>query len=181
MKSSKVLALSFLMFAGSMQLIYCENDEKQFSKFKEAIIEQNVSKLQKLVDSNIDVNCKDGMGDTPLHYAVFYQNIEMIQLLIASGANLEIKGGNDLTPLFDTFYRSANPCWSQAINLNMVKTDIQIVKLLIAAGAKTTYSYNDGENDVTTTLFDAIDSLIIYVKNPEIVDEWLQFKNSLQQ
>ncbi|CAO3633162.1 unnamed protein product [Cunninghamella blakesleeana] len=54
--------------------------------------------------AGIQINAKNKLGDTPLHYAVQYSDdlelaLEMVNVLLDSGANPRLKNGNNETPL----------------------------------------------------------------------------------
>ena len=54
-----------------------------------------------LIDAGVDVDAKDGFGDTPLHYAVFYDDVGMVQMLIDAGADIDAPGQSGSTPLHE--------------------------------------------------------------------------------
>ena len=56
-----------------------------------AVKSGNLTNVKKLLNANLDVNCKDHMGWTPLLWATFNRNIKMIKLLIDSGADMNYK------------------------------------------------------------------------------------------
>jgi len=65
----------------------------------------------------VDVNAKDDVGETPLHWAAWIGHKEIVELLITAGADVNAKG--DGTPLHHAALRGKK----------------EIVELLIANGA----------------------------------------------
>jgi ankyrin repeat protein len=51
-----------------------------------AVCRDNIELAKLLIKAGIDVNAKNFVGNTPLHWAVQKDNIEMAKLLIDSGA-----------------------------------------------------------------------------------------------
>ena len=56
-----------------------------------AVKSGNWKNVKKLLDINLDVNCTDRIGWTPLLWATYYGNRNMIKLLINSGADMNYK------------------------------------------------------------------------------------------
>ena len=59
----------------------------------------DLKSLRELVKNGMDVNSKDDLGNTFLHYAATYHELGKIQYLIDSGANLNIKNKKGFTVL----------------------------------------------------------------------------------
>lgn len=57
--------------------------------FFDAIRAGNLDQVQKLIDSGIDVNLRDGGGSTPLINAASYKQTDILKLLILSGADVK--------------------------------------------------------------------------------------------
>lgn len=49
--------------------------------------------------AHIDLDCKDGCGNTPLHEAILGQHIELARLLVAKGANIQARNNSDFNIL----------------------------------------------------------------------------------
>ena len=52
-----------------------------------------------LIEKGVDINARDGKGETPLHWAVRNGQNGVVELLISHGANINIKNHQDRTPL----------------------------------------------------------------------------------
>jgi ankyrin repeat protein len=66
-----------------------------------AIIEDNISRVKKLLDSGIDVNIKNSAKETPLYTACRLRNIEIVKLLLEHpNIDVNIKDEHGDTPLF---------------------------------------------------------------------------------
>jgi len=60
----------------------------------EAVIEGNIEAVKQHLDAGVDVNAKDNIGFTPLHYAAQSGRKEIVELLIAKGADVNAKNGH---------------------------------------------------------------------------------------
>ena len=72
----------------------------------EAAYDGNIEAVKQHLAAGTDVNVKDGIGVTPLHFAVLGGHKELAELLIANGADVNAKTntGGGITPLDSTFY-----------------------------------------------------------------------------
>ncbi len=64
-----------------------------------AVLQENLEEVTRLIETGIDVNSKDSLDKTALHYASSIGSIPICQLLIQSGANLEARDESGETPL----------------------------------------------------------------------------------
>ena len=80
-----------------------------------------------LIDSGVDVNAKNDVGCSPLHYE---NRVEVVELLISAGADVKAKENGGKSPLHCT-------------------NSVEVVELLISAGA----DVNDKNNGGFTPLF----------------------------
>eukprot|EP00019_Armaparvus_languidus_P013491 CAMPEP_0168587062 /NCGR_PEP_ID=MMETSP0420-20121227/4653_1 /TAXON_ID=498008 /ORGANISM="Pessonella sp." /LENGTH=180 /DNA_ID=CAMNT_0008622267 /DNA_START=34 /DNA_END=576 /DNA_ORIENTATION=- len=72
----------------------------------------NISLLeQTLADhqDEVNVNCQDGVGNTPLHYSANWGHYETLEMLLNASANPNIKNFQDDTPLHRAFYKGSIP------------------------------------------------------------------------
>ena len=77
-----------------------DNDEGGLnSAIINAAEEQNLPKLQQLLDAGIDINTKSYEGKAAINYAVINGDIPMVRFLVERGANLEIRRDGGQTPL----------------------------------------------------------------------------------
>ena len=79
----------------------------------------SVTKVRKLLESEIDINIKDNQGKTSLHHACSKGHLVMVKILIGHGANVNLQTNSKKTPL----------------HLASKKGNINIVKFLISKGA----------------------------------------------
>ncbi|MBX9890099.1 MAG: ankyrin repeat domain-containing protein [Amoebophilaceae bacterium] len=63
-----------------------------------ALYGADLQMVEKIIESGVDVNAKDGYGSTALHYAAHYNNIPMLTCLLARGALL-LKNKQGQTPI----------------------------------------------------------------------------------
>ena len=59
----------------------------------------NIEAVKQHLDAGTDVNAKDVIKRTPLHYAAFYGHKVVAELLIAEGADVNAKTKSGFTPL----------------------------------------------------------------------------------
>ncbi|OWF53252.1 Ankyrin-1 [Mizuhopecten yessoensis] len=55
--------------------------------------------VQRLLDKNFDINSRDDMGWTALHYAVYFHNEKMISFLLDKKADIDCQNRDNKTPL----------------------------------------------------------------------------------
>jgi hypothetical protein len=65
--------------------------ENHYENLIHAVKSEKIKNVRQLIDSNFDVNFKDGMGWTPLLWSTYLINKRMIKLLIDSGADMSYK------------------------------------------------------------------------------------------
>ena len=68
----------------------------------------NIKAVKQHLDAGADVNVKNDVGVTPLHWAVYYGHKEIVELLISNGAGMNAKNSTGLTPL-DEAIRNEQP------------------------------------------------------------------------
>lgn len=64
--------------------------------------------LQLLIDSGADLDARDGMGRTALHFAAYLENYEQVQCLLDSGADPTIADNAGLKPAQQQLYVDAD-------------------------------------------------------------------------
>jgi ankyrin repeat protein len=65
-----------------------------------------------MLQRGADVNSKDGLGETPLHYAARYCRVGVAELLLKAGADPNAKNEFNETPLHLTAYGCRQNCGS---------------------------------------------------------------------
>lgn len=65
----------------------------------EAVSNDNLDMIQFLLDKGADINAKDALGWTPLHWAISVYLPKIAEFLIQKGASLTIKNDHGQTPL----------------------------------------------------------------------------------
>ena len=65
----------------------------------DAAADGNIEAVKQHLAAGVDVNVKDGRGDTPLHKAANADRKEVAELLIAAGAGVNTKTDDGWTPL----------------------------------------------------------------------------------
>lgn len=65
-----------------------------------AAVLNNAELVQDMLNCGANLNEKDWVGNTPLHYAVIQENKEMISLLIEKGAKVDEQNNLGRTPLY---------------------------------------------------------------------------------
>jgi ankyrin repeat protein len=61
----------------------------------------DLAKVRQLLEQGADVNTRDELQLTPLHWAAIYGKTEVAKLLIEKGADVNARDKNQRTPLHD--------------------------------------------------------------------------------
>lgn len=92
--------LFYLIFALMFLFISCS---KKPTRAEEALFRavraDNIERVWSLISKGSDVNIKNDVQCTPLHYAAEYGHLVVAELLIANGADVNAQTINNLTPL----------------------------------------------------------------------------------
>ncbi len=148
-----------------------------------AIENGNVALVRLLVEAGADVNAAEGFGgNTPLHEAVEQGDAEIVKILVAAGADVEAEGFMSRTPLSlaaeegateimlillgpgpeagmsadgeDKEAASVTPIGSEALFTAIENDDVEMVRLLVEAGADVNAAEGFGGN---TPLHEAVE------------------------
>lgn len=65
----------------------------------QTVRDHDIQKIHSLISEGTDVNEKDCLGYTPIHWAIYFGHHEVAQILISKGANPNIKSDTGRTPL----------------------------------------------------------------------------------
>lgn len=126
------------------------------SSLIEAVKQNNMQEVKKLLSEGATVNVKDSYKKTPLHYAAQNSNLNMVKLLVESGAEIDAKDSNNEAPLYTAVSaqsdkvvkylasKGANPNPTHkksipALMLAISNGDLNIVETLMQHGAKADY------------------------------------------
>ena len=64
-----------------------------------AALDGNIESVKQHLDAGTDVNAKDDIGRTPLHWSTVFGKNEIVELLMAEGADINAKSDGGRTPL----------------------------------------------------------------------------------
>ena len=81
--------------------------------------------LKTLIKSGADINNRDNLGQTPLHYAAFIDDIQVVIFLLKNGADINAKDNNEVSPLG----------YSVIMQRSLVHENIGVFTTLIENGA----------------------------------------------
>ena len=68
-----------------------ENAENYVKMLHQYVRDHDVDKINELLDAGRDINAKDWLGYTPLHWAVYFGYPDLIELLVSKGADPDIQ------------------------------------------------------------------------------------------
>ncbi len=105
------------------------------------IIENKSSKIQQLIDMNVDINAKLNQEICPLHQAVSLSNNNILKILIKAGADL-----NCVTPKNET-------ALYLAVGRSVLQENDPIIETLLNAGSNISYKSYQGYTPLTLTMF----------------------------
>ena len=119
-------------------LVACGNGELEI-KLIEASKSGDVSAVHNLLSQGGNVNCRDGQGNSPLHYAVKAKHTEIVQLLLEKGAEVQKKNKKNETVLTiassnDTVMTEIltghihNKAFSKAVGKNKIRDYVAFVR-----------------------------------------------------
>jgi cytohesin len=103
------------------------HEERRFEKLKEAIYDNNIDEIKRLLATGVNVN-KVIYGYTLLHIAAERNNSDVIELLLAAGANPDVQNVNGDTPL-DIIFKTHSKLYNSFL-------DNLSVRLLINASSE---------------------------------------------
>ena len=109
-----------------------------------AIRDQSLIAVAKLIESGVNLDARDRLGNTPLHLAAFAGSIEIIQLLIESGSSLDALDSNRNTPLHTAIVRDCKGV-TQDNDATIQNEIIAITNLLLDRGANPNIQNRFGE------------------------------------
>jgi len=155
-----------------------------------AVIYERIKILELLLRNKPKINNINKYGDNALHYAVGYNYTEIVKILLEAGADVNIVDGDKDNLLHIAVNHHAS---TETVNLllktNIVvnyvdkryrtplckairRNDIQIVELLLKAGADLYYKDNDGITSMDYCVFSSSDNdnqMLNIIKNNHIV------------
>ena len=89
------LLLAFVILVSGCEKKPTAKEEALFT----AVRAGNIEQVRSLISKGADVNIKNNVYCTPLHYAAEYGHLIITELLIANGADINAQTMNNLTPL----------------------------------------------------------------------------------
>ena len=90
--------------------------------------------VRHLIELGVEVNAKDWRRWTPLHFAARTNNAAAVKLLIDAGADVNAEDDEGITPVHQNLWKN--------------KLNLEIIEMLLAAGAKQTHNFRKFVNAV---------------------------------
>ncbi len=154
------LTLSIL-FTVSIALVGCFGS----SDIWYAATDDDVSSIERLLKDGIDVDAKDYDGETPLSSAASFGHLKSVRFLLSKGANPNITNDSGDTALLSVGLISDN-----------TEDDIEIIRLLIKAGADIDFEDSNGSTALHSAVFFGraylVKALLDNGENTEIKDKY---------
>src|SRR4030043_1926973 len=82
-----------------LNFISCNNNSELNLSFINTVKNNNIENIKILINQKVNLNYKDKLSNTPLHYAVYNNNDEIVDLLLKKGSNINIINKENLTPI----------------------------------------------------------------------------------
>jgi len=121
MRKSRIAAVVTAMLTAMTILIFCPVVHgDQDAALIEAVVKNDLTQVQSLLEKGVDVNAKDNVGVSALIGTSFEGHLDVAKLLVEKGADVNIKSTNG-----DTALLAAS-----------AKDHTKIMELLKAHGAK---------------------------------------------
>ncbi|KAJ8668906.1 hypothetical protein QAD02_000165, partial [Eretmocerus hayati] len=139
-----------------------------------AVISGKIECVKQLIDAGIDINglnskYSDLIGDTALHEAVREGHLEMVQLLLSSGASINTQNWYRNTPIIiaaqigrkdiaqkliesEANVNDQNQFGDTSLHYAVRNDDLEMIKLLLSAGASPDVANNRGIADTPLLL-----------------------------
>lgn len=108
----------------------CKSAPPREENLFDAVKNRQKGAIHYLINQGHDLNAKDSMGDTPLHWAVLMKSAEIVHTLIYAGADLNAEGYDGGTPL----------------QYALDQIQLIIAKILIDAGSDVNIQRTDGQS-----------------------------------
>jgi hypothetical protein len=99
---------------------------------REDVLQRQVEVIRVLISEGVDIDARDRLGETPLHYAAEHGSINVGEVLITNGAKVNANNNKGETPLHRSTF------WGYQ----------KMVELLMASGADITAKTNGGQTTV---------------------------------
>lgn len=157
-----------------------------------AIRDNNVKKIDKLIDNNTGINAQDAYGWTPLMYAIFSGHSGLVDRLLSHEADPNLHDQDGVTPLIAAIIHMPLPFMVQYLSESQ-KRAAEIPLLLLDKGADPDRADNDGNTPLIyaavrdqVSVIDALlrkgadpnqsdrfgRTALYFVNNPEQAKEW---------
>ena len=121
------------------------------NKLANAIFEDNVNLVNKIIRDGVDLNFVDKLGKTPLMHAVEFENIRLIELFISLGTNINKAGNEGFTAL----HHAVDVSIDGTIQTGGIQGEepLSIISFLIENGADISATTDKGETplDIATS------------------------------
>ena len=133
-----------------------ESDQSEDSKLAEDILimalliaveRQKVETVQTLLDSGVNIDCQDNMGQTALHRATRRESAEIVEILLRKGAQVDLKNDEGRTP------------WSA----NIRSKNKSVLNMLLQAGADSNTKAHQGVSELYNAATDGETDLVRYM------------------
>lgn len=126
--------INLLLVTASL-LVSCASAVRPGSPLHDAVFEGNLDAVNHHLDAGINIDSKNKVGNTALHYAAYKADHKIARLLIFRGADVNAKGNDGYTPMDWVFELRPPNAWLRANKGESDRT--KLIDLFRKHGAKT--------------------------------------------
>lgn len=153
----------------------------------------NITKIQELLDNGVSVTAKDDEGNTPLHHAINMGNLQLVELLLIKNADFNARNNEDSLPIEKAVLYNKKDivklliscgadvtCENDCLHSSAYDGYDDIVKLLISVGANVNYKNSVGDTPLHRASTDRITGPLFTDFNDRRPYDWNEYAKKIE-